>query len=73
MHQDAHEFLNYLLNSIAEDVQRYQQKVAEKRRAANSVSGESVDAANGSASKSGDTRVTTDNDLTNLQNQKLLL
>ncbi|ORY95321.1 hypothetical protein BCR43DRAFT_492794 [Syncephalastrum racemosum] len=24
MHQDAHEFLNYLLNSIAEDVEKYQ-------------------------------------------------
>ncbi|PHZ16149.1 cysteine proteinase [Rhizopus microsporus ATCC 52813] len=26
MHQDAHEFLNYVLNTIAEDVQKYQQK-----------------------------------------------
>jgi ubiquitin C-terminal hydrolase len=24
MHQDAHEFLNYILNTIAEDVQKYQ-------------------------------------------------
>ncbi|KAG2217644.1 hypothetical protein INT45_004220 [Circinella minor] len=30
MHQDAHEFLNYLLNSIAEDVQKYQKKMSEK-------------------------------------------
>ncbi|KAI9483496.1 MAG: hypothetical protein EXX96DRAFT_558383 [Benjaminiella poitrasii] len=29
MHQDAHEFLNYTLNTIAEDVQRYQQKLAD--------------------------------------------
>ncbi|KAF7726079.1 hypothetical protein EC973_009053 [Apophysomyces ossiformis] len=29
MHQDAHEFLNYVLNTIAEDVQRYQKKVLE--------------------------------------------
>ncbi|KAI8335251.1 hypothetical protein EDC96DRAFT_524961 [Choanephora cucurbitarum] len=29
MHQDAHEFLNYLLNTIAEDVQKYQQKITE--------------------------------------------
>ena len=29
MHQDAHEFLNYLLNSIAEDVQKYQKKMSE--------------------------------------------
>ncbi|ORZ13725.1 hypothetical protein BCR42DRAFT_418936 [Absidia repens] len=27
MHQDAHEFLNYLLNTIAEDVEKYQKKV----------------------------------------------
>ncbi|KAI8340195.1 hypothetical protein BC941DRAFT_419675 [Chlamydoabsidia padenii] len=26
MHQDAHEFLNYLLNTIAEDVEKYQKK-----------------------------------------------
>ncbi|CAO3683727.1 unnamed protein product [Rhizopus stolonifer] len=26
MHQDAHEFLNYVLNTIADDVQNYQQK-----------------------------------------------
>lgn len=30
MHQDAHEFLNYLLNSIAEDVERYQKKIAQE-------------------------------------------
>lgn len=30
MHQDAHEFLNYTLNTIAEDVQKYQQKVADE-------------------------------------------
>ncbi|KAI7907747.1 uncharacterized protein BX663DRAFT_491912 [Cokeromyces recurvatus] len=30
MHQDAHEFLNYTLNTIAEDVQRYQQKLADE-------------------------------------------
>ncbi|KAI9477161.1 hypothetical protein BDB00DRAFT_859257 [Zychaea mexicana] len=30
MHQDAHEFLNYLLNSIADDVQKYQKKMSEK-------------------------------------------
>ncbi|KAI8091142.1 putative ubiquitin specific protease 12 [Gilbertella persicaria] len=29
MHQDAHEFLNYILNTIAEDVQKYQQKQAD--------------------------------------------
>jgi ubiquitin C-terminal hydrolase len=26
MHQDAHEFLNYLLNTIAEDVEKYQNR-----------------------------------------------
>ncbi|KAI8637620.1 hypothetical protein BD408DRAFT_424241 [Parasitella parasitica] len=30
MHQDAHEFLNYTLNTIAEDVQKYQQKIADE-------------------------------------------
>ncbi|KAI9302936.1 hypothetical protein BJ944DRAFT_269165 [Cunninghamella echinulata] len=30
MHQDAHEFLNFLLNTIAEDVQKYQKKKAEQ-------------------------------------------
>ncbi|KAI9025953.1 hypothetical protein CLU79DRAFT_813227 [Phycomyces nitens] len=28
MHQDAHEFLNYILNTIADDVQKYQRNVA---------------------------------------------
>ncbi|RUS28161.1 hypothetical protein BC938DRAFT_482227 [Jimgerdemannia flammicorona] len=28
MHQDAHEFLNYLLNAIAENVEDYQRKIA---------------------------------------------
>ncbi|KAI8884559.1 cysteine proteinase [Backusella circina FSU 941] len=30
MHQDAHEFLNYLLNTIAEDVQKYQNEHPKK-------------------------------------------
>lgn len=30
MHQDAHEFLNYTLNTIADDVQKYQQRIAEE-------------------------------------------
>ncbi|CDS12439.1 Putative Ubiquitin carboxyl-terminal hydrolase(Fragment) [Lichtheimia ramosa] len=35
MHQDAHEFLNYLLNSIAEDVETYQKKMSEQQKPAN--------------------------------------
>ncbi|KAG2234960.1 hypothetical protein INT48_005114 [Thamnidium elegans] len=31
MHQDAHEFLNYTLNTIADDVQKYQQRIAEEQ------------------------------------------
>lgn len=31
MHQDAHEFLNYTLNTIAEDVQKYQKRMAEEK------------------------------------------
>jgi ubiquitin C-terminal hydrolase len=31
MHQDAHEFLNYTLNTIAEDVQKYQKRIAEEK------------------------------------------
>jgi uncharacterized UBP type Zn finger protein len=31
MHQDAHEFLNYLLNTIAEDVEKYQKKETDQR------------------------------------------
>ncbi|KAI8986318.1 hypothetical protein BDB01DRAFT_720441 [Pilobolus umbonatus] len=30
MHQDAHEFLNYVLNTIADAVQNYQQKMSEE-------------------------------------------
>lgn len=30
MHQDAHEFLNYTLNTIAEDVQKFQQRMNEE-------------------------------------------
>ncbi|KAI8096828.1 uncharacterized protein BX664DRAFT_324975 [Halteromyces radiatus] len=30
MHQDAHEFLNYLLNTIAEDVEKYQKKIIDQ-------------------------------------------
>lgn len=36
MHQDAHEFLNYTLNTIAEDVQKYQQRIAEESDGKNS-------------------------------------
>lgn len=31
MHQDAHEFLNYTLNTIADDVQKYQQRIADEQ------------------------------------------
>ncbi|GAA5801145.1 hypothetical protein HPULCUR_006587 [Helicostylum pulchrum] len=31
MHQDAHEFLNYTLNTIADDVQKYQQRISEEQ------------------------------------------
>ncbi|KAG0169692.1 hypothetical protein DFQ30_003318 [Apophysomyces sp. BC1015] len=40
MHQDAHEFLNYVLNTIAEDVQRYQKKVAETEKSSEQSSHE---------------------------------
>ncbi|CEP16668.1 hypothetical protein [Parasitella parasitica] len=50
MHQDAHEFLNYTLNTIAEDVQKYQQKIADenesKQGSANSDSQTDSTAAN---------------------------
>ncbi|KAI9313923.1 hypothetical protein BX666DRAFT_2030078 [Dichotomocladium elegans] len=43
MHQDAHEFLNYLLNSIAEDVQNYQKKMSEQRHANDTAKLDKVD------------------------------
>lgn len=38
MHQDAHEFLNYTLNTIADDVQKYQQRVSEEQESIHSDS-----------------------------------
>jgi hypothetical protein len=38
MHQDAHEFLNYTLNTIAEDVQKYQQRIADENSSIHSDS-----------------------------------
>lgn len=32
MHQDAHEFLNYVLNTIAEDIHKHEQKLTECRK-----------------------------------------
>lgn len=42
MHQDAHEFLNYILNTIAEDVQKHQKRVAADMEKSSS-SGDSAD------------------------------
>lgn len=48
MHQDAHEFLNYTLNTIAEDVQKYQQRiVAEEGEGKDSIHSESSSHGNG--------------------------
>ncbi|KAI9343369.1 hypothetical protein BD770DRAFT_398222 [Pilaira anomala] len=38
MHQDAHEFLNYTLNTIADDVQKFQQRVSEEQESIHSDS-----------------------------------
>ncbi|KAI7891406.1 uncharacterized protein EV154DRAFT_602533 [Mucor mucedo] len=38
MHQDAHEFLNYTLNTIADDVQKYQQRIANEQSSIHSGS-----------------------------------
>ncbi|KAI8147881.1 hypothetical protein BJV82DRAFT_593755 [Fennellomyces sp. T-0311] len=51
MHQDAHEFLNYLLNSIAEDVQKYQKKMSDKSLV-NGTIAENVDNEDGKSSDS---------------------
>ncbi|CAO3597191.1 unnamed protein product [Absidia cylindrospora] len=48
MHQDAHEFLNYLLNTIAEDVEKYQKKSS--HRNGNGVDQRSEDGGGGHGS-----------------------
>lgn len=43
MHQDAHEFLNYILNTIADDVQKYQQRITNEQSSIHSGSSQGND------------------------------
>ncbi|KAI9263101.1 hypothetical protein BDA99DRAFT_571830 [Phascolomyces articulosus] len=58
MHQDAHEFLNYLLNSIAEDVQKYQKKMSEKA----SINGNGITGENGASDHGADGKSSSDSE-----------
>lgn len=51
MHQDAHEFLNYILNTIADDVQKYQQRFADEQSSIHSGSSQGNDTETTTASK----------------------